>query len=135
MFELTDEFLKDTNVATMPEPMRSTMISNIKKLVQNRVNIKLADDLTDDKVDELERISTSVDNAKWWLGENISKYMDSAEFIQFKKQVYDGDPDQLFAQSKWFQMNVPSFTAILEETLEEVKAELNTIGSPANVSQ
>jgi len=130
MFDLNEEYLADIGIATMPEPARSTLVTNIKKLIQNRLNIKLADELTDDKVSELERISSSIDDAKWWLGENFPKYRDSAEFEQFKQQVTDGnDPASLFAQSKWFQVNIPNFALLLQQTLDEVKSELKTVGT------
>ena len=131
MFELTDEFLQEIGIATMPEPARGTLVTGIQKLVQDRINIKLADDLTDEKVDELERISSSLDEARWWLGENIGKYAESAEYAQFKQQVTEGDPIQLFAQTKWFQANIPNFSTVLQETLDEVKSELKTINGVA----
>ena len=130
MFELNEEYLADIGIATMPEPARSTLVSNIKKLIQNRLNIKLADELTDEKVSELERISSSIHDAKWRLGENFPKYQGSAEFEQFKNQVTDGsDPVSLFAQSKWFQVNIPNFALVLQQTLDEVKQELKTVGT------
>ncbi len=130
MFELSEEYLVDIGIATMPEPAKSTLVDNIKKLIQNRLNIKLADDLTDEKVSELERISSSIDDAGWWLGENFPKYQGSAEFEQFKKQVTDGnDPASLFAQSKWFQVNIPNFAVLLQETMDEVKVELKAVGT------
>lgn len=130
MFELSEDYLADIGIATMPEPAKSTLVDNIKKLIQNRLNIKLADELTDEKVGELERISTSLDDARWWLGENFPKYQSSAEFEQFKKQVTDGnDPVSLFAQSKWFQVNIPNFAVLLQETMDEVKVELKAVGT------
>lgn len=129
MFELSEEFLADIGISTMPEPARSTLVANIQKMIQDRVNIKLADDLTDDKVDELERISTSPDAARSWLSDNMPNYEGSSEFEQFKQQVTDGDPAALFAQSKWFQSNIPNFAVVLQETIDEVKDELKTIGT------
>lgn len=130
MFELNEAFLADIGIASMPQPARDTLVANIKKMIQDRITIKLADELTDEKVNELERISTSHDDARWWLGENIPRYEGSAEYEQFKQQVADGDdPVSLFAQSKWFQINVPNFAIVLQETLDEVKSELITIGT------
>lgn len=130
MFELSEEYLAEIGIATMPEPARSTLVSNIQKLIQGRLNIKLADVLDDNKVSELERVSTSTDDAKWWLGENYPKYEGTLEYDQFKQQVAEGeDPIVLFAQTKWFQMNIPNFSTYLEETLEEVKSELKTVGT------
>lgn len=132
MFDLTEEFLQEVGIANMPEPARGSLVSGIKKMIQDRVNIKLADSLTDEKIDELERISSSLDDAKWWLGENVARYADSAEYMQFTQQVTDGDPVQLFAQTKWFQVNVPGMAVVLQDTLDEVKGELKTIsGAPA----
>lgn len=129
MFELNEDFLTEIGIATMPEPARSTLVANIQKMVQDRVNIRIADELTDEKVDELERISTSLDDAKWWLGENMPRYEGSVEFEQFRQQVTDSDPITLFAQTKWIQMNIPNFAAVLQETLDQVKDELKTIGT------
>lgn len=130
MFELNEEFLKEVGIATMPEPARSSLVANIQKLMQNRLNLKLADQLSDEKVDELEHVSTSTDDARKWLGENYPKFESSAEYEQFKQQVNEGeDPISLFAQSKWFQTNVPNFSTYLNETYEDVKNELKTIGT------
>ena len=130
MFELSDQYLEDIGIASMPEPARSTLITNIQKLIQDRLNLRIADELSDEKVAELERISTSLDDAKWWLGENYPRYEGSLEFDQFKQQAKEGeDPVSLFGQVKWFQMNIPNFAVYLQETLEEVKGELKTIGT------
>ena len=130
MFELSDEYLAEIGISTMPEPARSTLITNIQKMIQGRVNLRIADELSDEKAAELERISTSLDDAKWWLGENYPKYDGSLEFDQFKQQVKEGeDPVSLFAQVKWFQMNIPNFATYLQETLDEVKGELKTVGT------
>lgn len=131
MFDLSEEYLQEIGIATMPEPAKSQLISSIQTLVQNRVNLKLADSLTDDKVSELERISNSIDDAKWWLGENFPKYESSAEFENFKSNFnIDSDESKsIFAQTKWLQVNVPNFALVLQETLDEVKSELKLVNS------
>lgn len=86
MFELSEEFLNEVGIATMPEPARSSLVANIQKLMQNRLNLKLADQLSDEKVDELEHVSTSTDDARKWLGENYPKFESSAEYEQFKNK-------------------------------------------------
>jgi len=131
MFEINDDFLKDIGIFTMPEPARGTLVGNIEKMIQNKINIRLAEDLSDEKVDEIERISTSLDDAKWWLGENLPRYEGTKEYELFKQQVTDGDPIMLFAQTKWLQMNVPNFAIVLQETMDETREELKTIGNPA----
>lgn len=130
MFDLSEEFLNEIGIATMPEPARSTLVVNIQKMIQGRLNIRLADVLSDEKVGELERVSTSIDDARNWLISNYPTFESTPEFEQFKQQVAEGeDPVSLFAQSKWLQTNVPDFSTTLSQIYDEVKNELKTIGT------
>lgn len=127
MFELSDEYLSELGVMNMPEPGKSNLIKNIKSMIQSRVIIKLADKMTEEKADELERIGQSPDEARAWLTNNLPKFESSPEFEQFKSYISDGDPVTLFAQSKWFDVNLPAYPGVLQQTLDEVKLELKTV--------
>jgi hypothetical protein len=129
MYDLDDNFLAEIGIINMPEEARDQLVTGIQKTIQDRVLIKLADQITDFLESEIEQISGSLEYAKDWLKKNFPYYADSNEFAQFSDKVRSGDNDvvQLFAQNKWFEVNLPTFPAVVEQTKEEVKQELKTI--------
>lgn len=128
MFQLDDDFQKEIGIFDMPNDAKEKMIANITKIINDRVLIKMSDQITDEKTNELENITENPDEAKRWLLENAPNYTTSQEFVEFKKQM---DPevnmDAMFAINKWFATNLPTYPQVLQATIEEVKNELKAV--------
>jgi len=128
MFQVDDSFQQEVGIANMPAEAKAKLIEGITKMINDRVLIKLSDQITNEKIDELEKISTDDTAAKTWLMANIPNYAASEEFVQFSKQIgADANPETMFAINKWFMTNLPTYPSVLEATVQEVKEELKTI--------
>jgi hypothetical protein len=133
MYELDDNFLTEIGIANMSEPAKGKLVAGIQQTISDRVLIKIADQVDEKLIDQLEAINgESPEAAKKWLESNLPNYADSADFKLFSDTVGSDNAIQLFAQSKWFETNLPTFPAIVEQTASEVQDELKTVGKAAN---
>lgn len=128
MFQLDDDFQKEVGIFDMPKEAKEKLLEGITKMINDRVMIALSDQLTDDKVDELENIANDSKNARQWLARNVPNYANSQEYDEFKKNVAsDADPELMFSISKWLMTNLPTYPQELQQTIEEVKGELSSV--------
>ena len=126
MFNLDEGFIKELGIANQPDDIKQQLISGIEKTIQDRVLLNLSDQITDFLADELEGINSSTGGARSWLEKNIPHYEGSTEFARIKEQFGD-DAVQIYAQSKWFEMNLPTYLQELQTVTEQVKQELLAI--------
>ena len=124
-----DDFMTEIGIIDMPEPARGELVKGIQQNISDRILLALSDQINDFLTNELEQINGSPDFAKNWLEKNIPHYAGSPEFAQFSQFITgEGiDTTQLYAQSKWFEMNLPTFPAVVEQVRNSVKQELKTI--------
>lgn len=130
MFEIDETFMEEVGILTMPQGARDQLVAGIEESIRNKVLIAVADDLNDFLQTELESIGESPDFAKEWLSGTLPHYAGSNEFKQFSESagtVEGATVEQLFAYTKWFEMNVPAFGAILDRVKEQVKQDLKQV--------
>ncbi|HRN90255.1 MAG TPA: hypothetical protein PK265_00540 [Candidatus Saccharibacteria bacterium] len=134
MFDIDDKFMEEIGILTMPKEARDQLVAGIEQSIKNKVFIAVADDLNDFLQSELESIGESQEFAKDWLSRNLPHYDGSNEFTQFSQRVGSQDDitvEQLYAYTKWFEMNIPTFGSILEQVKEQVKQELKQVSGKA----
>ena len=123
MFSLDESFLEELGIANRPDDIKQQLMAGIEKTIQDRVLLNLSGQITDFLADELEGINSSTEGARGWLEKNIPHYEGSAEFAHIKEQFGD-NAVQVFAQSKWFEMNLPTYLQEVQTVAEQVKQEL-----------
>lgn len=128
MFQLDDDFQKEIGIFDMPVEPKEKLIEGITKTINDRVLIKLSDQITNEKTDELERLTHNPSEAKKWLEQNVPNYITSQEYEEFKKQIDpQANTESMFAINKWFAANLPTYPQVLTQTIEEVKGELKAV--------
>lgn len=131
MFDIDEKFMEEVGILTMPKEARDRLVAGIEESIRNKVLIAIADDVTDFLQSELENIGESSEFAKEWLSKNMPHYDGSNEFEQFRQRAGSQDDvtvEQLYAYTKWFEMNIPTFGSILENVKEQVKQDLRLVG-------
>lgn len=134
MFNIDEKFMEEVGILSMPKEARDQLVAGIEESIKNRVLIALADDLNDFMVQELENMGESAEFAKQWLSKNLPHYAGSNEFKQFSEKIspVEGTSvEQLYAYTKWFEMNVPTFGTVLEGVKSQLKQELMMVGGKA----
>lgn len=130
MFDIDEKFMEEIGILTMPQEARDQLVAGIEESIKNKVLIAVADDLTDFLQSELEGIGDSSEFANEWLSRNLPHYAGSNEFKLFSESagsVEGMTTEQLYAYTKWFEINVPAFGSILERVKEQVKQDLKQV--------
>jgi hypothetical protein len=127
MFGIEDKFLEEIGIANMPEPAKNHLIEGIQQTIQDRVLIALSDQIDEFLTNELEQINQSPEFAEQWLKKNLPHYEGSQQYKQFAEIVPNENSKQLYAQSKWFEMNIPTYPETIERVIGQVKQELKTV--------
>jgi hypothetical protein len=91
MFKLDDNFLTDIGLGSLPQDQKLQMLKDIYDTLELRVGMKLAEQMSDEQLDEFEAIieqPNSDEKAKTWLEANFPGY----------KQVVAEELDKLKAE-------------------------------------
>ena len=129
MFNLDDNFLTEIGIIDMPEPARGELVEGIQQMINDRVTLAMADQIDDSLIDGLNEINSSPKLAKKWLEKNLPHYSRSQEFAQFLQHVpaEEAVVTQLYAQNKWFEMNLPNLPSVVEKIKNDIMQELKAL--------
>ena len=92
---LDEQFLADLGIADLPEEEKRPLVEGLEEQIQNRISLKMAGELSDEKLVELADLSEGA----------------------------SGD-EVVAAQRKWLEENVPGYQEMVLATVEEVKEEI-----------
>ncbi len=76
MFKLDDQFLQDLGLGSLPTDEKNKMLAHIYETLEMRVGMKLAEQMTDEQLDEFEAYIDRKDEAGAlkWLETNFPNY-------------------------------------------------------------
>lgn len=113
MFKLDDDLLKELGLVALPPAEKNKMLAHIYETLELRVGMKLAEQMTDEQLDEFESFIDKNDEAGAlkWLETNFPNY----------KQVVADELEKLKAEIK----------AQAPQIIEATMAELNNPSMPA----
>lgn len=108
MFQLDDNLLRELGLGDLPPPEKNKMLAHIYETLELRVGMRLAEQMTDEQLDEFEGFIDKNDEpgALRWLESNFPSY----------KQVVAEELGKLKAEIK---AQAPQ---IMEATVQEVQA-------------
>lgn len=108
MFKLDDNLLKELGLGTLPTEDKNKMLSHIYETLEMRVGVKLAEQMTNEQLDEFEAFIDRKDEAGAlkWLETNFPNY----------KQVV---ADQLEALKVEIKQAAPQIIAASQQSPEE----------------
>jgi hypothetical protein len=127
MFNLDEQYLRDLGIMDLPEDMRGSIVEGLEKQIQDRVSLKMAQGLTDEQLEEFADINEGdSEKAREYLMKVAPQFEAEATYVQAKESggVSMDDLNKQFAQMKWLEFNVPNYSEIILETLNEVKEEI-----------
>jgi hypothetical protein len=93
MFKLDDNFLKDIGLADLPEDQKLPMLKDIYDTLELRVGMRLAEQMTEEQMDEFEALvdgqDAGGDAAKQWLETNFPGYKEvvAEELAKLKAEI------------------------------------------------
>lgn len=129
MFRLDEQFLKDIGLDGLPEEQKKPFLQHIYSELELRVGTKLSDGLSDEQLEEFEKIiDRDQEKIQSWLSEHAPAYLQEDAFkkLQEATNLPAEDPRLVaeFTATKWLEVNRPDYRQVVAQVLEELKQEI-----------
>lgn len=129
MFQLDDKFLADIGLNDLPDDQKQAFLQHIYEELELRVGTKLSDGLSDQQLDEFEKIidkdQSVIDN---WIAVHVQDYQNDEIFKRMQQalKLDPADPNlkSEYVATKWLEVNRPDYRDVVKQVLEELKAEI-----------
>lgn len=129
MFQLDDKFLADIGLNDMPDEQKQAFLQHIYEELELRVGTKLSDGLSDQQLEEFEKIidkdQTVIDN---WLAVHVQNYQSDDIFVRMQQALNldPADPNlkSEYVATKWLEVNRPDYRDVVKQVLDELKNEI-----------
>src|SRR5271170_4311105 len=104
MLKIDNSLLQEIGLAGLPEAEKNSFLKHIYETLEMRVGIRLADQMSNEQLDEFERYFEAKDDAGAfkWLETNFPNYKDivQQEFDKLKAEVSQTAPQILAASQQ-----------------------------------
>lgn len=129
MFQLDDKFLADIGLDSLPAEQKQAFLQHIYEELELRVGTKLSDGLSDQQLEEFEKIidrdQATIDG---WLAAHVQDYT-TDQIFQRMQQALKLDPSDPalkaeYVATKWLEVNRPDYRDVVKQVLEELKTEI-----------
>lgn len=111
MLKIDNSLLEELGLSTLPEGEKRDLLKHIYETLEMRVGMRLADQMTNDQLDEFEKYFDAKDDegAFRWLETNFPNYKEivNEEYEKLKAEVHQTAP-QILAASGQSPSQVPS---------------------------
>src|SRR5438309_7175108 len=101
MLKIDNSLLQDIGLGSLPDGEKNSLLKHIYETLEMRVGMRLADQMTNEQLDEFERYFEAKDDAGAfkWLETNFPNYKDivQQEFDKLKGEVAQTAPQILVA--------------------------------------
>lgn len=129
MFQLDDKFLADIGLNDLPDDQKQAFLQHIYEELELRVGTKLSDGLSDQQLEEFEKIidrdQSTIDN---WLNAHVQDYLNDDVFKRMqdalKLEATDPTLKAEYVATKWLEVNRPDYRDVVKAVLDELKTEI-----------
>ena len=130
MYQFDESFLDSVGLSGMPEEQKQSFLQYAQDQLEVRIGEKMSKGLSDDQLDEFERI---IDNdeatVQKWLAD-LGDYKNDETY----KKLLDGSEDEEdspqfladYVTAKWLDQNCPQYQDIIKESIEGLQAEISS---------
>src|SRR5674476_847585 len=104
MLKIDNNLLQEVGLGALPEVEKNGLLKHVYETLEMRVGMRLADQMTNEQLDEFERYFEAKDDAGAfkWLETNFPNYKDivAEEFEKLKAEVAQAAPQILAASQQ-----------------------------------
>lgn len=130
MYQFDESFLDSVGLSGMPEEQKASFLQYAQDQLEVRIGEKMSEGLSDDQLDEFERI---IDNdettVQKWLAD-LGDYKNDETY----KKLLEGSEDEEdspqfladYVTAKWLDQNCPQYQDIIKESIEGLQAEISS---------
>ena len=130
MYQFDESFLDSVGLSGMPEEQKQSFLQYAQDQLEVRIGEKMSEGLSDDQLDEFERI---IDNDEETVQKWLADLGDYKEDETYKKLVENAEDDvdspqflADFVTAKWLDKNCPQYQNIIQESIESLEAEISS---------
>lgn len=129
MFQLDDKFLADIGLNDLPDDQKKAFLQHIYEELELRVGTKLSDGLSDQQLEEFEKIidrdQATIDS---WLSAHVQDYTSDDVFRRMQQALNRDPADPVlkaeYVATKWLEVNRPDYRDVVKLVLDELKTEI-----------
>lgn len=129
MFQLDDKFLADIGLNDLPDDQKQAFLQHIYEELELRVGTKLSDGLSDQQLEEFEKIidrdQATIDG---WLVAYVQDYTNDDVFKRMQQALKLDPADPAlkaeYVATKWLEVNRPDYRDVVKAVLDELKGEI-----------
>jgi protein-tyrosine-phosphatase len=130
MYQFDESFLDSVGLSGMPEEQKKTFLQYAQDQLEVRIGEKMSEGLSDDQLDEFERIiDNDQETVQKWLAE-IGDYKNDETYVKLSENSEEDidSPEFLadYVTAKWLDKNCPQYQDIIKESLESLQAEISS---------
>jgi hypothetical protein len=111
MIKIDNTLLQEIGLGTLPDHEKDSLLKHIYETLEMRVGMRLADQMSNQQLDEFEQYFEAKDDAGAfkWLESNFPNYKDvvQEEFDKLKSEVHQAAPQILATASQQQHQGVP----------------------------
>ena len=130
MYQFDESFLDAVGLSGMPEEQKASFLQYAQDQLEVRIGEKMSEGLSDDQLDEFERIiDNDEETVQKWLAD-LGDYKNDETY----KKLLEGSEDEAddpqfladFVTAKWLDQNCPQYQDIIKDSLESLQAEISS---------
>jgi hypothetical protein len=127
MFKIDNEFLKEIGKDDMPQAEKSAFLEHLQEELEVRIGERVIDGLTDEQIDEFEKITNGdIDTIQRFI-QTFPNYQDNSTYKKLLAVNHGADTPNLlkeFVGIKWLESNRPDYQDIVVKITNELKSEI-----------
>ena len=130
MYQFDESFLDSVGLSGMPEEQKQSFLQYAQDQLEVRIGEKMSEGLSDDQLDEFERIiDNDQETVQKWLADLGDYKTDETYQKLLENSEEDADSPEFLADyvtAKWLDQNCPQYQDIIKESLEGLQAEISS---------
>lgn len=129
MYQFDESFLDSVGLSGMPEEQKANFLQYAQDQLEVRIGEKMSEGLTDDQLDEFEKIiDRDQETVDKWLAElGDYKNDDTYKTLLEDSDEAEDSPEFLgdYVTAKWLDKNCPQYQDIIKEAMAGLQEEIS----------
>ena len=130
MYKFDNRFLESVGLTDLPDSQKREFLKYAQDQLEVRIGEKMSEGLTDEQLDEFERVVDNDADTIMGLLATLGDYHQDETYKTLMQNTGAADDDaQLvadFVTAKWLDKNCPNYQEIIRTSLEELQAEIRS---------
>ncbi len=128
MFKFDNRFLESVGLTDLPEAQKEDFLQYAQDQLEIRIGEKMSEGLSEEQLDEFERIIDNDADTMSGLLEGFGDYKSDEVYQTLKRNTGAEDDDATllsdYVTAKWLDANCPQYQQIIQDSLSSLQDEI-----------